>query len=283
MPVLGSQTVREPLASRLLFPLVERAFTYRRYDAWLETLAGPNVVPLRELERAETPALGLRHDVDDRLESAVEFARLEHARGIRSTYFILHTAPYYRRSASFLPTLRLLQDELGHEIGWHNDLLTLHFLYGVDVGSYLSSELEWLRSGGIDIRGTAAHGSPHSHSLGYHNNYLFRGWDELVAGRDRTEVPKLDPADFGLEYEAYHLSYDRYFSDSAFDARGRRAHPDTFDARALRTDEKAVALVHPCHWDASQIAKAKRLAGRIFRRALRAATRAPAVPPVPRR
>src|SRR5437870_3990018 len=95
MPLLGSQTVKEPLASRLFFPVTEGAFTYRRYDDWLARLAGRNVVPLRELTAAPTPALGLRHDVDSRLESALELGRLEHARGIRATYFVLHTAPDY--------------------------------------------------------------------------------------------------------------------------------------------------------------------------------------------
>jgi len=256
--LLGSQTVKEPLRSRLLFPLAERDFTYRRYDEWLARLDPARIVPLCELEEAESPVLGLRHDVDSRLESALELGRLEHERGIRATYFILHTAPYYRQDGALLEVLRRLQDGYGHELGWHNDLVTLQRVEGIDAGDYLEGELEWLRGNGIRVRGSAAHGSPWCHRLGFHNNYVFSGWDEPVPGFPSTEVPqKLDPADFGLEYEAYHLSYDTYWSDSSFSA-GRRSHPDSF-----RLGERTVVLVHPCHWDRSVAAKARRLADKV--------------------
>jgi hypothetical protein len=260
--------VKEPLSSRLLFPATERAFTYRRYDAWLAGLVPERVVPLRELAATEAPVLGLRHDVDLRLDSAVRLARLEHGRGIRSTYFILHTAPYYRHGDELLGTLRMLQDDLGHEIGWHNDLVTLQRVQGVDVRSYLARELEWLRAGGVEITGSAAHGSPWCHRLGFHNNYVFAGWDEPQDGFPSLDVSdKLDPAEFGLEYEAYHLPYDIYFSDSRFDANGR-GHPDELSPEAL-AGARAVALVHPCHWDASTAHKTARLGAKIRRKLLR--------------
>jgi hypothetical protein len=56
-------------------------------------------VPLVELAAADAPALGLRHDIETRLHSALELARLEAARGIHSTYFVLHSAPYYSHDA----------------------------------------------------------------------------------------------------------------------------------------------------------------------------------------
>lgn len=270
MTVLRSQTVKEPIASRLLFPITEADFTYRRYDAWLETLGGTRVGPLKELRVTDGPFVGLRHDVDDRLESALELGRLEQQRGVRATYFVLHTAPYYADRKRVLRTLRTLQDDHGHEIGWHNDLLTLRLLHGVEVGDYLAEELAWLRAGGIEITGAAAHGSPHCHRLGYHNNYVFLGWDEPQPGFPRTDVgPKLDPAAFGLEYEAYHLAYDTHISDSRFEG-GRRAHPSAFVPEG-----RAVVLVHPCHWDRSRAAKAGRLAQKVGARVKTAASRAP--------
>jgi hypothetical protein len=264
MPVLRSRTVKEPLASRLFFPLTEGAFTYARYEAWLDTLGGVRVGPLKELREAEGPFVGLRHDVDDRLESALELGRLEHERGIRATYFILHTAPYYADRDRVLRTLHTLQDDYGHEIGWHNDLVTLRLVDGVDVGDYLDAELAWLRAGGIELTGTAAHGSPHCYRLGYHNNYVFLGWDEPEPGFPRTDVgPKLDPAEYGLEYEAYHLPYDTHVSDSRFEG-GRRAHPSAFVPGG-----RTVVLVHPCHWDRSRAAKAARLVRKVGARMLR--------------
>src|ERR687883_1068854 len=246
--------MKEPLSSRLLFPWVERRFTYREYGRFLDRVAGREVVPLREFARGEGD-LALRHDVDSRLESALELARLEAARGLRATYFVLHTAPYWEEP-ELLPRLRRLQ-ELGHEVGFHNDLLTAWRVEGADPRAVLERALERLRGGGIDVVGTAAHGSPWCHRLGFHNNYVFAGWDEPVPGFPAIEVPqKLEPADFGLDYEAYHVPRDAYFSDSSF-VDGRRAHPADLD---LRPAQRTIVLVHPCHWDRSAAGKWSRLA-----------------------
>jgi hypothetical protein len=251
----------EPFSSRLLFPIVERRFTYPEYAGFLDRLDARIVGPLREFARGEGD-LALRHDVDARLDSALELARLEHERGMSATYFVLHTAPYWHEP-SLLPQLRRLRD-LGHEVGFHNDLVTLQLVEGLDAGEVLGRELERLRSAGIDIVGTAAHGSPWCHRLGFHNNYVFAGWDEPVPEFPSTEVPqKLDPAEFGFEYEAYHVPHDVYFSDSSF-AGGRRAHPA--DLR-LEPGKRTIVLVHPCHWDASVAAKVGRLAAKAARRA----------------
>jgi hypothetical protein len=249
--------MKEPLASRLLFPWTERRFTYGEYGRFLARLAGREVVPLRELALG-VGDLALRHDVDSRLDSAVELARLEHERGLRATYFVLHTAPYWS-GPDLLPRLRRIQD-LGHEVGFHNDLVTVQRVHGGDPGEVLRRELGRLRAGGIDVVGTAAHGSPWCHRLGFHNNYVFRGWDEPHPGHPNRDVSvKLDPAQFGLEYEAYHVPHDAYFSDSVF-VDGRRAHPEDFQ---LPRRGRTIVLVHPCHWDRDFNMKLARLADRV--------------------
>jgi len=78
---------------RLVEPARERRFTYDRYDAFLaRLLADPRVrpLPLRELAATDPEGrvlVGLRHDVDDRLDSALRMAELEYRRGVRATYF----------------------------------------------------------------------------------------------------------------------------------------------------------------------------------------------------
>lgn len=262
--------MKEPLSSRLLFPLRERRFTYGEYARFLGGLGGREVVLLREFARGAGD-LALRHDVDSRLESALELARLEHEQGLRATYFVLHTAPYWS-DRDLLPRLRRLQ-ELGHEVGFHNDLLTLALVERADARSVLERELERLRAGGLDVVGAAAHGSPWCHRLGFHNNYVFAGWDEPRPGYPNCEVPqKLDPAEFGLEYEAYHVPHDAYFSDASF-VDGRRAHPADFPLEPRR---RTILLVHPDHWDASAAAKWRRLAAKLARRASRHTSVTPA-------
>jgi hypothetical protein len=283
----SEELVRPRPLRALTLPIRERRFTYDRYEALLDRLAASErirVVPLREYHGLHDPdsvVVGIRHDIDERLGSALELARLEHERGLRSTYYVLHTAPYYGRlrpgeashDESVIPALRALQDGYGHEVGWHNDLVTLQCVYGVDPVGYLHGELAWLRGHGLDVSGSGAHGSYWCHALGFTNNYFFSGLDEPEPGfpntetvegpRGRCRIAKARLADFGLEYEANHLERDWYFSDSYFRNGGERWHPDLLDVDRFRPGDRVIVLVHPCHWDRSAAAK--------WRRALRRA------------
>jgi hypothetical protein len=258
---------------RALFPIVDRSFTFDRYDRFLARLVACDieVVPLRDFrEKAAVggAVVGLRHDVDVSLANALELARLEHARGLRATYFVLHTASYWS-SPRLLDHLLQFQNEYGHEIGWHNDLVTLECVQGVDARTYLAEQLERLRSAGISIVGSSAHGSASCYRFGYHNNYFFSDFDgEVVPGfpntdtvetmRGRVQIPKARLGEFGFDYEAYHLGEHLYFSDTT-KASGLRWHPDEFDSTGLDAGQKVIILTHPCHWDASVRAKLARL------------------------
>lgn len=271
-PPATAKALRPRPLTVLARPWTERAFVHREYARFLERLdaGGFHVVPLRELRDApaDRPVVGLRHDVEERFASALEMAEIERAHGMRATYFVLHTAPYYGRS--LLPGLRLLQ-ELGHEVGWHNDLVTLQCVKGVEPREYLARELAWLRESGIDVRGTSGHGSYWTHRLRYHNNYFFTDFEDEVhegfennevvqAGSRRCVLRKGSLAEFGLEYEAYHLGEDRYFSDARFDAEGRRFHTDAVELEALGPGDRAIVLTHPDYWDPSVARKAARTA-----------------------
>jgi hypothetical protein len=253
---------------RALFPIVERSFTYDAYDSFLARLASADVtvVPLRDFAQtsaADRAVVALRHDVDESLDSALQLARREHAHGLRATYYVLHTAAYWRRP-NLIESLRTLQDALGHEVGWHNDLVTVQCVFGEDAPAYFARELERLRGAGIAIVGSASHGSSYCYRFGYHNNYLFSEFQEIVDGfpqrdvvmtpKGRCEIPHVSFAGFGLEYEAYHLDDTRYFSDTASSS-GHRWHPAQLDVATLKPGDKAIVLVHPCHWDASFTAK----------------------------
>jgi len=255
--------------------VLERSFTYSAYERLLDRLADAErfkVVPLREFSSTPSESqavVALRHDVDYRLESAFEMARLEHDRGLSATYFVLHTAHYWTRQ-DLVPALLQLQDDCGHEIGWHNDLVTLECVYGGDARAFLVEQLERLRSAGVRIEGTASHGSPCCYRFGYHNDYFFADYDGeaqpkfpnsrvVTTRRGPCRIPKGRLAEFGLVYDAYHLDHDLYFSDATFDDRGFRWHTDQLDFDTLGPGRRAIILVHPCHWDASAAAKLRRL------------------------
>ena len=259
---------------RALFPLTERRFTYDKYAGFLDRLAGARyrVVPLREFRQTsagEGVVIGLRHDVDVSLESALALAGLEHDRGMRATYFALHSAGYWK-SSSLIPALKILQDELGHEVGWHNDLVTLECIHGGDARRFLQDELARLRDAGLRITGVVSHGSVHCGRYGYHNDYFFEHCEREIPGYPNKDVvatrqgarpvPKATLAEFGLEYDGSYLDDDAFFHDSFFDSHGRRWHTDELDPESLPPGRKAIVLVHPCHWDASTTAKVRRLA-----------------------
>lgn len=171
---------------------------------------------------------GIRHDVDHSLEHAVQFARWEASNGLRSTYFLLHTATYWRQPG-FGGMVREIRD-LGHEIGLHHNTLTA-VKQIADVNTSDSYELahgvmfyavQKLLNVGADVFGAAAHAS----EVGLDNLSVWDHWD-------------FD--DFGLIYEAYHLNDGaNYISDN----RGKMRA-----AMEMSAGEKTILLIHPEHWE----------------------------------
>ena len=103
----------------------------------------------------------LRHDTDGDIDNAVRFAEWEAARGYRASYYVLHTDWYYRDGFAGPPSryvLRALEriQHLGHEIGLHNNAITVALRTGRDPVEVLSTELDHLRRAGFDVTGTAA-------------------------------------------------------------------------------------------------------------------------------
>jgi hypothetical protein len=126
--------------------------------------------------------ISLRHDVDRNIDGALRLAYREHKYGIKATYFILHTAKFYgsttnksfQRNDRILFYLKKLQDAFGHEIGFHNDLMTLQIVYGIEPRNFLKTELKWLRDNGIQIYGSSMHGSSFCYQYHYLNTYFWK-------------------------------------------------------------------------------------------------------------
>lgn len=98
-------------------------FTHQGYLGLLKFIReelGYAIGPLRDYP-AEGPFVILRHDIDFSVSKAAEMARLDSEAGVRSTFFVLLTAPYYNAlSANNLSLLRSIA-KMGHEIGLHYD------------------------------------------------------------------------------------------------------------------------------------------------------------------
>jgi hypothetical protein len=249
-------------------------FTYEKYADFLIKISDTSkyiVLPIDEFrKRTDTSKIivGLRHDVDNDLKIAQRFSQTEKKLGFRSTYYILHTADYYLANPtnkfihtdSILPILKDMQNNSHFEIGWHNDLVTLQVVYHIDPVAFLHQELAWLRSNGLKITGSASHGSNYCRVYNYLNFYFFEECTWPIVGQfvNNVEVPdgsskiilkKGKFSDFGLEYEAYFLNNNKYFSDASF-INGQRWNIGMLDLNSLKKGDRVIILLHPIHWHA---------------------------------
>jgi hypothetical protein len=182
------------------------------------------VVPMREVYAGNTDhrVIGMRHDVDNFIEPAVEMAAWENERGYRSTYFILHSAPYWEDK-------RLLRSSVaeiaayGHEVGIHNAALSEAVRDGTDPRVTLAEAILELRAMGHTISGTVAHGAAECRNAAGRvvvvNDEMFTecarsdmGPPDRTVGRVNIRPTSLKQ--FGLDYDANWLPRGAYISDS---------------------------------------------------------------------
>lgn len=147
-----------------------RDFTMAKYGELCRALLGAGYTPATVYQYLTDPPGGrtvvLRHDVDRKPGNALAMAGLEQDLGIRSTY-------YFRHPATFVPeTIREIH-ALGHEVGYHYEVLAkAKGDYGKAIGLF-ARELEELRSL-CEVRTICMHGSPLSR---YDNRDLWKEYD----------------------------------------------------------------------------------------------------------
>lgn len=226
-------------------------------------------------------AVGLRHDVDgtnvqtrEALQTAVKMAEWEANRGYRSTYYILHTAPYWM-AEGFAAALDRIA-ELGHEIGIHTDALAEGIRTGRDPDQILDEAIATLRDLGFSVRGVVGHGNPMCNRDAQPGEPWFANDEQFTICRrpeygpaertinrgTRTMNIKPRPlADFGLEYEALWSAHPFAFRIS--DSGGKWLNPGWEETVVKWQTERATygdvtsptahvrqlhALVHPDWW-----------------------------------
>ncbi len=156
----------------------------------------------------------LRHDVDLHIERALKIAKIEYSLKIQSTYFVLHGAKYYR-DKDFIKNCKKLQD-MGHEVGFHNNILTVAMKTAREPKDILEKELAYLKNNGINISGISAHGDSACRKFNYTNYEIFKSCSPPYKKRRERfkgiKLHTLDLRDYGL-YEAYFLPRDFYITD----------------------------------------------------------------------
>lgn len=272
-------------------PIFDATFANGRvvsYRLLLQAMLDAGLAPVLHREYAAKrdmkSILLLRHDVDSDLEAAVNMAAIEFQMGVRATYFLLPPGDYGKKSNYYgriafgrvwhsrklLAAVRRLLG-YGHEVGLHNDFAQLSWIAGRPVEALLREELAWFRSHGVQVVGSASHGSEFAKRNAFVNYEMFsacqrRGHEAgrtVSEGKWRTNLHQMDMGDLGLTYEAYFLARDFAYSDSSKTVvlagpKGYRAEDLTLatddDFRNLVAVLKGVsgarcmALVHPNWW-----------------------------------
>lgn len=187
-------------------------FDYAEFLAALKQVA--DIVPLSEIINppGERIRVGLRFDVDACFLSALFMARAEKDLGIPATYYFLPTASYYgswsaqavERNDGIFKLMRYMQDELGREIGYHDDWTKLFVDYGLPPEHTLKQELDYWRSRGIRVKTIVAHNSVYVYGVGNYELWAGQAIDgrrsAKLAGRE-VKLNHLKWAEFGLDYD----------------------------------------------------------------------------------
>lgn len=212
------------------------------------------VCSMRQVFEGQTwrRVVAMRHDVDNVIEPAVDFARWESERGYRSTYYILHTAPYWSNKTLLRDSLEQISG-YGHEIGIHNNALSVAVATGMDPSQVLACAIGELRDYGFDIRSTVAHGDrlcyDAQHRIRFVNDEIFTECARPVLGDPNRDVAgvKLSPVPlslFDLDFDANWLPRDRYLSDSG----GQWSAPFETTASEFPFDGQLHMLIHADWW-----------------------------------
>lgn len=194
----------------------------------------------------------LRHDIDQDPLTALRMAEEEHKRQLKGSYYVLPGAWYYGRKMdgklfrySCMDHLYLSIAKYGHEIGVHNNLLTLMLELDVEPMNFQRDELAYYRQIGLEVSGTVSHGA-WINRLGINNTWVFSEFGKkgtYIHQGLEYEYGRHSLRDFGFQYEGYrlkskHLSDIGEYPGSELPAKLRNCHPG----------ERVSLLIHPCHW-----------------------------------
>ena len=175
--------------------MLMRDFTLKKYEELCLALLDSGYTPLTVYsylggqKKKNNKLVVLRHDIDRKLENALRMAELEHELGIQSTY-------YFRVPYTFKPDIIGKMHDLGHEVGYHYEVLSkANGDYEKAIKLFEQELSEFRRI--CTVKTICMHGSPLSR---YDNRDLWNRYDFR---------------DFGIVGEAYlSIKEVNYFSDT---------------------------------------------------------------------
>ena len=150
-----------------------RDFTVEKYKGLCLALLDTGYTPLTvysyltgKPKNNNNKLVVLRHDIDRKPKNALQMAELEHELGIQSTY-------YFRFPYTFKPDIIRKIHDLGHEVGYHYEVLSKAKGDYEKAVELFEQELNEFRKI-VDVKTIGMHGSPLSR---YDNRDLWKRYD----------------------------------------------------------------------------------------------------------
>ncbi len=236
-------------------------YQWRDYLAILDELADGEryrVCPGRDFIRTVDPGkvvVYFRHDIDYDPATALRMAEEEKRRNLRASYYLRPTAPYYgeqqpdgvRRYVAMDALYRQIQS-MGHEIGVHNDLLSMMILWDIEPLEFQRQELAYCREAGLEVTGVSSHGTPMLTERKLSNMRIFSEYAPKTVYRcdgRAIEYGKYSLADFGFAYESYRAGQTVSLSDVS----GLKSGGELLEKlKKCRPGDRVSLLIHPVCW-----------------------------------
>ena len=178
--------------------------------------------------------LEISHDCDWHIDNSLFMASLENKYDIKSTYYLLNPDGFTKSHNYFgyIENKKFLIDEklfdiaknlldLGHEVGFHNDLITLGLFLKKQPGELLDFILNEFTKRNINITNIKSHGSIICKKFKYINYELFHEFNKDIKNSfvvDNFKINKLSMKDYGLNHDPdlkqKEKYYDLYLTDS---------------------------------------------------------------------
>jgi hypothetical protein len=171
-----------------------------------------NVEYFNLIKSIESDKIFIRHDIDNHIDNILAMAAEEYNMGIRSTYYFLHTARYFDYSESFKNIIKNIVS-LGHNIGFHNDILTIWLNTKISPAYIIEPPLDWLKDI-CDIKSTSAHGANGYDYNRYINYQVWLEYDNELNEGYPIRWPQISLKTHELE-EVYFMNFTHYLSDTA--------------------------------------------------------------------
>lgn len=165
LPAGLQPNLKEQKTTRLM-----RDFTLTIYGALLDSLLEakyPFQTFSEYLNKPEKRSIMLRHDVDERKLHSLEFARIQHRKGIKGTYYFRMVPQSYDEAV-----IREIHD-MGHEVGYHYEDMDFAGGNPHEAIKLFEKHLDTLRKI-VPVSTICMHGSPKSR---YDNKDVWKHYD----------------------------------------------------------------------------------------------------------